>query len=380
MHTEWVHDPSRFLELGRGWNALRGSRGEASVFYRHEWFEAVWAWRSQDSTLALLCVWEGTEITGVLPLVRTTAASRSGRRERLEFLSVPDTQWCDLLVAPGCEVSAAKAVAAALIAASDLWDDLILAYLPEESNTACHLVPALDHVGIAASVDEVTRNLVIDLGKPWSTYLASRTRSHKKALNLSSNRMERAGPSEIGWFRGYPPGGWDAGPLLATLVAVSGQSWKGGVGASLDQPGPKAFIKRLSELSAREGWLSVWTLTHAARPVATEYQLIFGTEVHALRSDFDLGFEALSPGTYLNRKLLETLFESGCTRYLMGPGENAYKLRWADAGEAVFQMRAYSPTWKGRLASVCDRLMIPAARCLRDTFQPAMPRGVAAES
>ena len=87
--------------------------------------------------------------------------------------------------------------------------------------------------------------------------------------------------------------------------------------------------------------------------------------VHALRADFDEACAQLSPGTYLNWKILETLFGAGLSRYYMGPGENAYKLRWSITGDPLITAHSYSPSLRGRTLSIWDLDLKPRLRRIR---------------
>jgi CelD/BcsL family acetyltransferase involved in cellulose biosynthesis len=152
---------------------------------------------------------------------------------------------------------------------------------------------------------------------------------------------------------------------LGKAVDVSRRSWKQATGNSLDNPGPGAFIQTLTGHAARRGWLSLWLLHIDSKPVAMEYQLVDGANVYALRADFDTACEEISPGSYLMRTLVESLFDKGLQRYYMGPGSNAYKTRWTDEGEPLQQLSAFGRTWRGRLLHIVDDVLRPRARAAR---------------
>jgi CelD/BcsL family acetyltransferase involved in cellulose biosynthesis len=105
-----------------------------------------------------------------------------------------------------------------------------------------------------------------------------------------------------------------------------------------------------------------------------ELQLIDDGYVFALRSDFDAAYESISPGSYLNRHMLARLFGTGLRRYLMGPGENIYKYRWADHSEAVSTMTIYGHSMRGRWLAARELALKPAARRVRDLFRPPRSR------
>jgi len=160
---------------------------------------------------------------------------------------------------------------------------------------------------------------------------------------------------------------------LDHLISVSARSWKRRTGNSLDQDGPQAFIRRLSHHAHARGWLSIWRLSLDGVPIAMEYQLIGDGNVYALRSDFDADHDSLSPGSHLSRHLLETLFAQGLRRYSMGPGDNAYKRRWADDAEQVLALTAYAGSLRGRALAAWELALKPAARRVREGLRPRPP-------
>ncbi len=50
----------------------------------------------------------------------------------------------------------------------------------------------------------------------------------------------------------------------------------------------------------------------------------------------------------------------------MGPGDNAYKLRWAEEFELVQRVMIYASTMRGRWQALRDLRLRPAARWVRD--------------
>ena len=97
-----------------------------------------------------------------------------------------------------------------------------------------------------------------------------------------------------------------------------------------------------------------------------EYQLLDAGNVYALRADFDAECEETSPGSHLMRTLLETLFDRGLYKYYMGPGENAYKTRWTEDNDLLFQLVVHGRTWRGQTARIVDEILKPAVRSLRN--------------
>ncbi len=358
-----------FLELREAWNAIAGER---SVFLRHEWFDAAWQWRSRDdaAALAILCVYSGQRLVGVCPFIQVKAPRRAIVLRTLEFLTVPDTQLCDIIIATDAnQKPIATAFAEHLVSRRADWDVLRMRYLPEQAAAILELTRALRDFGIPVAMTPAGGNPYVGLESPWEDYYATRSRRLKKANNLAANRLKKAGEILVERLAPGTPSTSETLERINTAIAISASSWKRDTGNSLDQPGPQAFIRRLSQLAADQGWLSLWLLLVGGKPMAMEYQLVFDGQVHALRGDVLDGYDDISPGAYLHRHQLEQLCGRGLRRYLMGPGDNPYKRHWSDEAEPLFRLDAYSPSSRGKLAALWGLRIKPSLRALKALLQ-----------
>jgi CelD/BcsL family acetyltransferase involved in cellulose biosynthesis len=293
----------------------------------------------------------------------------------VEFLSVPDTQYCDLIAVPGEEALVAHALADWLERYSYQWDLIDLRYLPV-SATADSLLEDLAARGFASAIRAGMRNHYICLEGGWESFYRDRSRRLKKGNNLVANHLARAGKIELEWIRD-PSREKEA---LQTAIAMSVSSWKGDKPGALNKPGPGAFIRRLTEHAARHSWLSIWILWLDRYPLACEYQLIYKNCVYALRSDYDISQAELSPGTYLNWKVIESLFQTSLARYYFGPGDNTYKLRWTDSAESLRRRVVYGRSASARLVHFVEERGIPLLRRLRNRLRESFTTAEEAKS
>jgi CelD/BcsL family acetyltransferase involved in cellulose biosynthesis len=366
----WVESFEEFAALRPMWSALMERSSRRSVFLRHEWFDAAWQWAGSSNELRMLCAYAGNDLIGVLPLVLQRVRVDALTTRALSFLTVPDTQLCDAIVADGPSAEAISALAEGLCTAKSDWDVLRLPYLPAESVSAGPLRKALETRGLKAFVNPSAGNPYVSLDTSWDAYYATRTRSLKKANNLAANRLRKAGEIKIERIKGGSSAE-DTARFLAILIDISARSWKTRTGSSLDNENPQAFIRRLSKLAWENNWLSLWLLSLDGVPLAMEYQLVAGNDVFALRSDFDASREDVSPGSHLSRGMLEQLFAETKGRYYMGPGENAYKYRWTEQVAPMCEMTVYSNSLAGRLLGAWELGLKPLARRVRDRLKPA---------
>ena len=204
------------------------------------------------------------ELAGVLPVVLNGSKAGGGTVRAIEFLTVPDTQICDVIVRKDQADDAVEAFASELSRRQTDWDVMRLRYLPPDSTAVTHLLPALVRRGFIVRTTESSRNPFVLLGSSWETFYATRSRSLKKANNLAANRLRKAGDVRIDRLE---PGRADDEHLercIETIIDVSGRSWKTRTENSLDNPGPQAFIRRLSlgicaRLAVRVDTIARWT-------------------------------------------------------------------------------------------------------------------------
>lgn len=357
LSVEIWRDPGDFQALAMAWNTLAERADPDNVFLRHEWFTAAWQWLRTETELRLLGFRWDDNLVGIVPLVH-----RKTRGKRvLSFMTVPDTQSCALIVPADALLPVTLALAATLRTQLTDWDELQLSHLDHTSPAVQALHSAFAHHGFRTMQRAQGNNPCVRLDGGWEAYYARRSRRLKKGNNLIANilarQVQRVELHQIG--ADQPLDDQAMAQLLDTVKKLSSNSWKRTTGLTLDQPGPQAFIRKLTAAANREGWLSVWLLSIDETAVAMEYQLRYRGQVHALRADYHADFAELSPGSYLNWKMLEQLFARDDRCYWMGPGNNAYKQRWAESGQSQITFVAFNTTLRGRWLALRESILRP---------------------
>ncbi len=160
-----------------------------SVFLRHEWFDAAWQWASTDSQLYIIAIHESDSLIGIAPLIMRIAADDSKLRT-LSFLTVPDTQSCDILAEPKRRGEVIRLVLRELGRRGD-WDVLNLSYLtPSTAEEVSILAKA---AGRPSMVIDQGANPGIKLQGTWNEYYGRRSRRLKKGNNLIVNKLKKGG-------------------------------------------------------------------------------------------------------------------------------------------------------------------------------------------
>jgi len=365
LNTEKICDETVFYGLKDVWNKLVETASSHSVFLRHEWFDSAWQWRRTDSSLWLLLVYDNSLLIGIAPLLITSQSRRGLKIRKLTFLTIPDTQFCDVITKPDRLSDVIGAIADFLHANRDEWDILELTHLGVSSQTATVLRRRLEVYRLQHASSDSDINLYVELAGNWSAFYGARSRRLKKANNLVANRLQRASSSvEIDRICFDKLAQDESNSAMDMAIQLSANSWKKSTGLSLDQPGPGAFFRRLAGHARSNNWLTLWVLRINSLPVAMELQLNHEGHVYALRADFDESMKQHSPGTYLNWKILESLFNRNLQRYWFGPGENGYKLHWTSAYEKLRTITVYGRSWRGKISAFLELVLRPKIKML----------------
>jgi CelD/BcsL family acetyltransferase involved in cellulose biosynthesis len=348
--TMTVREIVSLESLANTWNDVANLSHIDSVFLRYEWFDAAWQWNKMNSDLLILAIYEDGSLIGLCPLLKRNDTYRGMKIRRLEFLSSPDAQLCDIIAPEHNLESVINAIAHHLAHNYRKWDLFQINNIIAESPTIKLLTNALNNSGLSVKSESLSNNPSINLNTEWQTYYSRRSRSLKKGNNHLANRLKRAYEDiRLVWLHGNPLEQNTFKSTIDDLVHISSNSWKNDTGLTLDNAGPNAFIKCISEHANSNGWLSIWILYLNGDAVASEYQLIYKGKIHALRADYIQSFDTVSPGTYLNWKMLEKLFDTDLQRYEMGPGNNPYKYRWAEDETTLYQLVCYNKSLAGTI-------------------------------
>ena len=329
------------------WNALADAAAPDDLFRRFEWLDAAWQWAGADASPRVVCVRDGGELVGAVPLLVRRRRWHGLPVRSLEFITCPDTQSAGLLALPGHERRVCAAVAGTLAGRAADWDRMLLRHLDASGDGAAILLGELAARGLAVRAASDQGNPWIALDRSWEDYYATRSRRLKKGNNHVANRLQRDFDDirAVHVTADSPPAAREA---LDKAIAISAASWKAETGNSLDNPGPAAFVQRLAAHAIEQGWFSVWLLELDGRAAAMELQLAYRGHVHALRSDYPESLGEHGVGRYLFWKIVESSCGRDLRRYWMGPGDNPYKSRWAEDEAPRERLTGFSPSLRGR--------------------------------
>lgn len=361
MKVRRVGTLAGFEALASLWTGVARESGQTSPFLSHDWFTCCWRIGDASRRPEVLVVEDSAGPVGLVPLVRQRSRLRGLPVRVLCMLNSPDTPLVEWLMI-GRPEPIVEAVMTHLAGRSD-WDVLALDGLPTGSLTLKGLEGWLpgrfrwERRGVVYSPYLVVTGT-------WEEFWTAKSQRFKKTVRSVRNRLSKAGTVTLAEHRALEAGS----PVFREVLDVSRRSWKAERGVAIaTMPGMLGFFRELTDRASANGWLRLWVLRLDGRAVATEYQLEADGRVHALRADFDGSLpDELSPGTYLNCEILRALFaREGVHEYNMGPGDNAYKTRWASDAHETVRLRIFRQGIYGAALHGLETRAVPTLRRLR---------------
>jgi CelD/BcsL family acetyltransferase involved in cellulose biosynthesis len=343
MRIEATFDFDAFLGLEEEWAMLCEVADVRSFFLSHSWFRCCWAAKPDEVQALVLVARAGDCVVGVAPFFVQTSSWRIFPIRTALLMQNQDSPFAGFVTVPNSAGEVARK---------------FLEYLTRE--VRCDVVSfrkiiraspthrALLGLPSAAPLIRTSSggSPTLALREGWTQFWVGRSQRFKKTVRNIANRIERLGRVSVEELSGRA----SAEECLRIYADVAARGWKAQLPISMVHDRAVArFFEMLTAVLHANGQMLLWVLRIDDRPIAAEYHVQDGDTVYALRSDFDDQYRDASPGAYLNDQIIRAYFARGVRDYDMGPGDNAYKQRWAsEAAEfddlSFFSSRPYPMT------------------------------------
>jgi CelD/BcsL family acetyltransferase involved in cellulose biosynthesis len=307
--AELTIEPLAGLEEARAeWATLAAASG--NVYATPEWCEA-WLQEAVPSYALQPRLFGARREDGTLAAILPLVLVRGRYVRKLRFLGFGAANQLGPIAAPDDVAAATGALARVLEKTASDWDVFHGESLPAGDWAARLGAAEIHHEG-----SPVVR------GEGWDDYLRGRSRSLRKELGQKERRLEEHGlsyrtvESEADLDRG-----------LDALFALHRARW--GADASPWFAGAEDFHRAFAAAAHRRGWLRLRLLELDGRPVAANYSFRFGEIEWSYQHGRDPAFEDASVGLLILGRAIREAFDEGATEFSLGPGAQAYKLRFA---------------------------------------------------
>lgn len=343
MRISWVHSITEFVGLRDSWNALLEHSNERSLFLTHEWLTSWLSTYGAGEKLEVLTLWSGERLLAAAPFIKRRGQAGFIRIRCLDFAS-SGVSGHTAMVSDRREQGLPDQLVQAIVARRD-WHRLRLPDVPAGSRTITEVPVAARDAGCGVVTKPGRKSPGLDTTGTESEFLASLSANARYNLNRRWRRLAAAGPVRIDTYRGAEC----LGTPLQIAFEVSARSWK--AETSMDMGGSessRAFFHRLFEITASAGWMSIWVLRLAEKPIAIQVHGTYQNTAHLLRTDFDQNHAQLAPGHNLLRRVLEALFDSSVKRFDLGGQDYEYKRRLTDQTLQHETLELYNRTFASR--------------------------------
>ncbi len=308
--------------LGDGWNKLVARAG-ASVFQTLEWQSTWWRSFAACGKLHTVMVWAGEDLVGIVPLFRDRVQIVGiPLLRRLLFVGGVDSDYSDVIVAPGYEEHVAQAVAEHLSAVRD-WDLIELERVPDRSKAIGFLMTALAERGHAVKRTVDQRCFAIPLPASWEEYLAHLNTRTRKNLLREQHKLLSAG------FRFELASSTSSiAEAMEQFLTLHIRQWVSkGERTALQDPQRQRFHRELARRLSQTGLIRLSSLRREDQRVAVEYGFLFDGKYYKYNSGLalDSTWSRFSPGMVLTLMSIEQAIRLGLREFDLTRGAERYK-------------------------------------------------------
>jgi CelD/BcsL family acetyltransferase involved in cellulose biosynthesis len=325
VQGELITHPAELEALAPAWDRLAVTCGRP--YAAPAWQLGWWRRAAPPGARPLVLVARDCdEVAGVLALFGQ--AGRSGL-ERLRVMGAPMAQGTGPLALPGREAQAARAFAQALaqvrrprpatlelegVLEGRRWAALLGDGWPRGARPAV--------LRGAAVLAPLAR-----LGAPsLDAWLATRSANFRQQLRRSRRRLESRGAS----FRRVD-GADEIAALLPAFVALHEGRWRERGGSRAVGADTQPVLAEVAAALDGTARLTMELVEVEGRPVSAHLFLAAGEETTYWLGGFDEAYAADKPGLVALLEGVEHALGRGATRLDLGPGDQPYKRRFADA-------------------------------------------------
>jgi CelD/BcsL family acetyltransferase involved in cellulose biosynthesis len=383
VRTEVVRDVARLVRLRSAWAALCDEAEAGCLFLTPEWLIRWWEHFGAGRTLCCVAAYEGERLVGLLPLFSEVVRFAGICARRVAFLghSATGCDYLDVLAAPGRETDVRAAVLEAL---GELpWDVCDLDGLWRESPTAHFLAQRFPNgravrsetAGLGGPAARVVRDARLRFVCPRIP-LAGTSAEFFASLGRRENLRRREK-----WLYKQPGVAVEVARTPAEarvgferFLELHRARWaaEGGSDGLADER-DEAFHRAIVQELAERGWLRLYTLFVARRPVASVYGVVHKRTFLYYQSGYDPAWASKSVGLVLLARTVQDAWAEGLLEFDFLRGNEAYKAEWARGERWTIQMRL----WRGARGQTA-RTAQQAAAFARESIKAALPEAALA--
>jgi len=297
-----------FKELQGPWRELANSACSATPFQTFEWQSTWWEHYGGLREPQAICIYEGQDLVGLMPLVRSRGPWRT-----LRPMGIGPSDYLHPLSREGYEDAVAVHVHDAAVNAKNV--DLVDLHQVRQTRTLAGQFKG-------EKIEQATC-LLLDLPKTYDEYLATLGKSLRYDVRKLDKSLFKTGKARI---EEVPKDKIDEG--MEILFEQHKLRWrKRGLPGAFLGKGIR-FHKDWAAKAADNEWLWLSVLLLDDRPIGAIYAMAKGDTAYYYQAGFDPSQGAVSPGTLLVAHTIRRAIEAGKQHFDFMRGDEPYKRRW----------------------------------------------------
>jgi CelD/BcsL family acetyltransferase involved in cellulose biosynthesis len=335
-----VNQPEDLLAYRADWDRLLSQTPQANFFQTLDWLLVYWKHFGHRQRLRTLLLFDGDELTGVMPL---TVKPRPTRIGTMRVLAYPLDAWGTCYGPLGRRP--AEVLAAGLKHLRRSKRDWDLIELDWTSGSRLPMVEGgFQRAGLRTQTLRTIETSRIDLNSTWDEYWRNRSSKFRNNVRRCEKKLAQIGRIDVVHYRASddPTGDprWD---LYAMCEQVAASSWQAVVteGNTITHERVREFLREMHLAATRRGAVSINLLLVNDQAAAFSYNYLYGRSLFGLRMGYDARFAKAGPGTVLLRHLVQHGFERGDQDFDLGEGDSPYKHLWRTDATPSFRVRHY---------------------------------------
>jgi CelD/BcsL family acetyltransferase involved in cellulose biosynthesis len=312
LDVEAFGDPAAFATLRADWEELEERAAEDNIFLTYLWQHSWWS-DLGEGELDIVTFRDHGRLVGLAPTYRENV----GGFPAVRFgggLEVSD--YLGMLVEPGYESRVGRAFLEHCLEYPGLVIDFH--FLRSDGVTLRMLTAAARDLDRRVILEDEEVSPRIELPRDWESYLATLTKKNRHELRRKRRRLEEAG----GWTIAEPRPQTLADELevFFDLHASSSRAKQDFLSDDVKQ-----FFRHICGHLHDAGWLSLRTLHHQGRPLASVLGFVYRGALLLYNSGYDPKDQALSPGLVLMSEEVRLAIEAGLSEVDFLRGDEKYK-------------------------------------------------------
>ena len=337
--VRWIEERAELNGLAPQWDALAAV--DPTPFSLSAWYLAWWDGYGAGRRPRVCTVWDGDELTALLPLCK-----RGGRLE-----AMANEESC--IVRPlARNAQALRTLTEA--AARERYDLMEIRRLPEGDAGIDALAAAARAAGRWSLVEPDITSPIVDTRGSLDDYRErTRTKWHKNLRRLH-RKLIRDHDAQMRLVEAPA----DLDTELTRGFAVESSGWKLEVGSAiLSRPETETYYRSLARRFHDRGELRLSSISVGDRMIAWDLGIQHRNRLYSPKSGYLEEFRQLAPGLVLEMVMIERCYELGIEAHeLLGTDED-YKLRFSTSERRHRYFRAYPRRFPAALRYAWRRYM-----------------------